>query len=86
MSMTKNSSEVTGNFLICRSWTNSLFVFCLAGPHTLSTPAKWRVASVGTDMDGARTVLADKDAEGNGEVRLLTKLTFPFTVLHCTDK
>lgn len=38
------------------------------GPHTVNFPWRHRITSVGPEMMGATTKLADADKDGNGEV------------------
>lgn len=41
---------------------------CYTGPHTVCSLDRFRTSSVGTEIPGVQTKLADKDEEGNGEV------------------
>lgn len=41
---------------------------CYTGPHTVCSLERFRPSSVGTEIPGVQTKLADKDEEGNGEV------------------
>jgi len=45
------------------------FVLCI-GPHTMSFPWKYRTISAGSEISGCRTVIAEPDEDGNGEVRI----------------
>lgn len=38
------------------------------GPHTVCTLDRFRTSSVGIEIPGVQTKLADMDEEGNGEV------------------
>lgn len=39
-----------------------------SGPHTVATPSTFFITSVGKEFPGAKTLLADRDADGNGEI------------------
>jgi len=39
-----------------------------SGPHTINSPSKWRLLTVGPDMPGATTKLDQPDKDGNGEI------------------
>lgn len=41
---------------------------CYTGPHTVCSLDRFRTSSVGTEIPGVQTKLADKDEESNGEV------------------
>ncbi|XP_056021143.1 long-chain-fatty-acid--CoA ligase ACSBG2-like isoform X1 [Ostrea edulis] len=47
-----------------------------AGPHTTNRPDLFRTSSVGTELPGMKTKLADMDQEGNGEVRMYGRHVF----------
>lgn len=47
-----------------------------SGPHTVCSLDRFRTSSVGTEIPGVQTKLADKDEEGNGEVRMYGRHVF----------
>ncbi|XP_061172776.1 long-chain-fatty-acid--CoA ligase ACSBG2-like isoform X1 [Saccostrea echinata] len=47
-----------------------------SGPHTCSRPDKFRTCSVGTELPGVKTKLADIDQEGNGEICMYGRHVF----------
>ena len=53
-------------------------IISFAGPHTLNFPWQFRIGSIGRDMFGATTKLADADADGNGEVRACLSCFIPY--------
>ena len=52
------------------------------GPHTTGTPDRFRMCSVGIEIPGVKTKLADMDEEGNGEVDHLGILLLTFVSFH----
>ncbi|XP_074650379.1 long-chain-fatty-acid--CoA ligase ACSBG2-like isoform X2 [Tubulanus polymorphus] len=46
------------------------------GPHTLNTPNECCVGSCGRVIPGLKTVLADQDSEGNGEICMVGRHVF----------
>lgn len=44
------------------------YLFVHTGPHTVCTLDRFRTSSVGIEITGVQTKLADIDEEGNGEV------------------
>nr|XP_022331343.1 long-chain-fatty-acid--CoA ligase ACSBG2-like isoform X2 [Crassostrea virginica] len=46
------------------------------GPHTTGTPNRFRMCSVGIEIPGVKTKLADMDEEGNGEIGMYGRHVF----------